>query len=377
MPSYYTLHEAFDLTPVEIAGAKRLTLAPITPAAMIENAGDYDNYASVSTYTTTAKIFVFSANQGASYQVSAVSSFDPRLRLYDWKGNLIEEASDFSPFDENGVDVIRPWVAPYTGDYYIEPDWWMNLSKTASSALVVEDVGAITRDGVFGSASAESLQGAHGTNLAGLTVSTNEIFYGYAGNDTITGFGGDDVIFGGDASDTDTAVYHGLRSEYSIALNGIGGVSVKDKVFDRDGADEVYAERLLFADGGLAFDLDTNAGMVAKVLGAVFGKSYATDPLYVGLGLDAIDATPMSIEQLSAGAMSLAMPGASNSAIVGRVYTNMAGHAPSAPVLASYTSLLDSGQYSVGEFVAAAANLEINAINIGLVGLHTTGLAFI
>jgi hypothetical protein len=51
----------------------------------------------------------------------------------------------------------------------------------------------------------------------------------------------------------------------------------------------VDVERVAFLDRSVALDLQGNAGITAKILGAVFGKSFLTNKEFVGIGLDLLD----------------------------------------------------------------------------------------
>ncbi|MBI1362509.1 MAG: hypothetical protein GC134_00815 [Proteobacteria bacterium] len=73
------------------------------------------------------------------------------------------------------------------------------------------------------------------------------------GNDTISGGAGNDTIYGGGGNDT--AVYAGLRSEYTITRNNDGSYTVTDNVAGRDGTDTVRdVENFRFGDGTLGID---------------------------------------------------------------------------------------------------------------------------
>jgi hypothetical protein len=53
------------------------------------------------------------------------------------------------------------------------------------------------------------------------------------------------------------------------------------------------------------------------------------------------------------------------------------GQAPSAQVKQSYVNLLDTGRETVASLGMLAADLDINKVNINLVGLAQTGLAYV
>jgi hypothetical protein len=152
-------------------------------------------------------------------------------------------------------------------------------------------------------------------------------------------------------------------------------LSVRDGT-GRDGTVQLLdVERVVFSNVSLALDLDGNAGKVAKILGAVFGKSSVSDKGYVGIGLSLLDGG-MSYEALATLAMSVTGKSSSTD-VTTLLWTNVIGSAPSAADIAPFKSMLDSGQLSVGGLVALAADTTQNATNINLVGLANTGIEFV
>jgi serralysin len=67
---------------------------------------------------------------------------------------------------------------------------------------------------------------------------------------------------------------------------------------------------------------------------------------------------------------------ASNAAAVDLLYTNVVGVAPSANDLAFFTDWLDKGIYTKASFGVLAADTDLNIVNVGLVGLASTGLEY-
>jgi V8-like Glu-specific endopeptidase len=97
-----------------------------------------------------------------------------------------------------------------------------------------------------------------------------DVFYGLGGNDTITGGAG-----------TDTAVYSGPRSGYTITHLASGSLQVKDALASRDGTDLVTnVERLHFNDSWVAFDFTGDAGQAYRLYQAAFNRT----PDAAGLG---------------------------------------------------------------------------------------------
>lgn len=221
---------------------------------------------------------------------------------------------------------------------------------------------------------------------------SNDHIFGYGGNDTFTGnstSGGNADLFNG-GEGIDTAVFRGNADDYTISAQyttmSSDGVSiysgpvtaVQDTTSNRDGLkDLANVERLQFSDECIAIDLDGNAGIVAKILGAVFGASSVHNKEYVGIGLNLID-SGMSYESLMQLAIDARLgAGASNGAVVDLLYANVVGQMPSTADHNYYTSLLDNHNFSVGSLGVMAADTALNQNNINLVGLHTTGLEYL
>lgn len=198
----------------------------------------------------------------------------------------------------------------------------------------------------------------------------NEQAFGEAGNDRIIVGAGNDTVDGG--AGLDTVVFTGNRAAYSVSQQ-----SGMLKVNGTDGSDSLKAvERIVFSDKGIAFDLDGNAGLTARTLGAVFGKAALNDPQYLKIGLGLFDGG-MSHEAVMKLALQAKLgAAASNAAVVNLLYTNVIGTAPDAASAAGFVKLLDSGTLSQAALGVVAANHGLNATSIGLVGLSQSGLEF-
>lgn len=133
-------------------------------------------------------------------------------------------------------------------------------------------------------------------------------------------------------------------------------------------------ERLEFTDKKLAFDLEDNAGVVAKVYGAVLGKDSISDPELIGSGLEQID-NGLSPENFAA----IAIKSAglfTHKDIVHALWNNVVGSEPTAAQANYYIDQLDRGEMDIGELGLYAANHPLNENNINLVGLQTNGIEF-
>ena len=197
---------------------------------------------------------------------------------------------------------------------------------------------------------------------------------GSAANNSFTSSSVNEAFDGG--AGLDTVVFSGLRSQYSLSAQGVGGFRVTDSVAARNDTDTVSGvERLRFSDVSLALDLDGNAGKVAKILGAIFGPSSVYNKTYVGIGLGLMD-DGMSYEALAALAVSVTGKSSSTD-VCTLLWTNVIGSAPTTADIAPFKAMLDSGQMSIGGLAALAADTSFNTTNIDLVGLSQTGLEYV
>ena len=142
-----------------------------------------------------------------------------------------------------------------------------------------------------------------------------------------------------------------------------------------DGIDTlVNVERIQFTETSFALDLTGNAGITAKIIGAVFGKTALTNPTYVGFGLSFLD-TGWTYDNLAGLALDAA--GAKTyDQIVSLLWTNVIGIKPTEAEKAPFIALLENGM-SAGALAHLAADTSFNTTNINLVGLAQTGIEYI
>jgi Ca2+-binding RTX toxin-like protein/methionine-rich copper-binding protein CopC len=208
---------------------------------------------------------------------------------------------------------------------------------------------------------------------------------GYAGNDTITGGLGSDLIDGG--TGIDTVKFSGQFGSASLAhysiqkmidsswsVSYIGPITAIFPPSPTDGIDTLTnVERLQFTDRSFALDLDGNAGITAKIIGAVLGKAALNNPTYVGIGLGYLD-KGMSYSDL--GALALTAVGATtNDAIVSTLWLNVIGSTATTLDKAPFIKMLADGM-KAGDLVALAADTAFNTTNIKLTGLALTGIEY-
>lgn len=198
---------------------------------------------------------------------------------------------------------------------------------------------------------------------------------GNAADNRLQGGVGNDTIDGGDG--IDTGVFAAQRARFDVTA-GVELV-VRDRWPGSEGIDAlVSVERLEFSDMSLAFDLDGNAGTVARILGALFGADALGAPALVGIGLRYAD-TGMPYEELVRLALANSTAGANptNPALVKMLHANVTGVAPAPDTEAHFVGLLETGRYSQLQLATMAVESAENAAHIGLAGLGATGVAYL
>ncbi len=272
---------------------------------------------------------------------------------------VFNENSSNLIWDGNGKDTIDASSSSSQVTINLTPGHWG--FKGAQKAQTITSAGQITVN--FGSVIETLIGSSFDDHLSGNEEANT--LRGGRGNDTIDGNRG-----------VDTVLLNGPYKDYRFnQLNET--LQVTDSVDERDGADTLSeVERLLFADGHYAFDLESNAGMAVKTLGVVLGAAAIKNAVFVGYGLSLLD-EGLSYDAL----MSLSLETrlgtqASNIDVVHLLYSNVIGAAPSSEELQAFTSLLDSGTYSRAQFGIMAAESSFNLANIDIVGLRQSGIAY-
>jgi len=176
----------------------------------------------------------------------------------------------------------------------------------------------------------------------------------------------------------DTVIYTANSTEYILKPDGTG-IEVSSVNFS-EGSDWLLSiERLQFKDKGLAFDLDKNAGVVAKTLGLVFGSDAVALPNYVGICLDLLERQNYTQNSLMQAALSVRL-GADASdpgKVVDFLFMQLTKGLPSPQDKATFVNLILNQTYSIESLAVTAADLSLNPISTALVGLATTGLPYV
>lgn len=200
-----------------------------------------------------------------------------------------------------------------------------------------------------------------------------ESLIGSAGDDKFIHIDGHSKFFGNGG--LDVAHLPDNRSAYKVSVNK-NHTSVTKNGAIPDKIDLTDINRIKFSDYSIATDISGNAGKTAKILGAVFGKAEVSNKAYAGIGLNLLD-SGLTYESL----MQLALDtkigsGASNTAVVELLWKNLVGAAPSTTDIAPFVQDLESGRITRSGLAVYAAELDLNAQNIDLIGISTAGLAY-
>ncbi len=230
----------------------------------------------------------------------------------------------------------------------------------------------------------DELHGGDDNDVIG-SLGGNDLLFGNGGNDNLSGGEGRDSLHGGSGNDLldggdgiDTAHFAALRSNSTLTQRGDN--YTVDALAARLGRDTLTnIERLAFTDGYTALDLDGNAGIVAKVIGAIYGADALSNEKSVGIYLELLD-HDVSYEQLikhALEAQGLSDQPADYDAVVSLLINNLTGQAPSAAELNYHADLLRNGTHTVESLGVLAAEHALNLSNIDLPALALTGLNYI
>jgi Ca2+-binding RTX toxin-like protein len=235
----------------------------------------------------------------------------------------------------------------------------------AQTGVAVNLAMQFANDGLGGVDTLTNIEEVEGSTLDDLIVGdvNGNYLNGAAGNDSLFAGGGSDLVYGGDGNDTvdggsgtDIVAFYGARADFQLtgsngdytvaALSGLAGTDLLTGI-----------ERIHFSDARLAVDLNGSAGIVAKILGAVFGQgsSGIGNATYAGVGIDYAD-DGWSYESLMQMALQARLGGnATNDAVVDLVFTNVMGSAPDAATRAYFVSWITEHGYTQASLAVMAA----------------------
>jgi hypothetical protein len=343
---------------------------------------------------------------------------DPRITHIEIQGDLVPDAgahlgrtirfegNDTKGFDLLSLDLLPFDAANHSMDYYrqitksIDAIAWLKILETPGepNVLLGADKIEISENQTHDTFIVDGLNSDNNKvfnngddKLWDVAAGTYDFFYGGRGSDEIDGGIDNDFIYGGAGNDDidglfgiDTAYYVSEHSNYKIEENNrllLGDQLIVTDLRQNqynDGIDTLEnIERLIFTDLGVAFDLDGNAGEVAKILGAIFGASLVSNKQFVGTGLKLLD-NGMNPHDATKLALNLKLgDGFSNADEINLLYQNLLGILPPTEDFNFWVGKLDSGELSQVSLAELAINSSLNESNIDLVGLQQTGIEFV
>ena len=246
---------------------------------------------------------------------------------------------------------------------------YAGVDSVTYSSLPTDGTHSVDRNGTSEVNSPKDFAGASGTVTATPTIT------GTSGDDSVAGGPGAHMIDGGDG--IDTVSYPGMLAGFSIAKTATG-YTVTD-MSGADGPDTLtHVERIHFSDASLALDTSGNAGNAARLIGAAFGASHL-EPALAGFYIEVFD-QGYSLHDVAQAALNSDLfnqiaGSRSNQAVVQALFTNVAGHGPSADDLQHYVGLLEGG-LSQADLLVAAADDDLTAEDIHLDSLSNSGMAY-
>ena len=199
---------------------------------------------------------------------------------------------------------------------------------------------------------------------------------------SVTGTDAADIFIATDAREDidgklglDILRIYGTLSDYSVARkNGNITISLKSKPEEIDVLKNI--ERISGEDKSIAFDIDGNAGITAKILGAFLGKDGILNAQYVGIGLESLDGGATYDDVLKMAISTIFGGSIDGRVLVHHFYKNLLGTDAPEELLQIYGSKIDKGELSTVSLARQVAEHPINIQNIDLVGLAFSGLDY-
>lgn len=310
---------------------------------MSYNAAPMANGSRFSFAPTTPMVFDIDAVQ---YIYGANTTYNADDTVYSFGDELYHETI----YDAGGIDTIK-----YTGD----DDCLIDL-RLGHSSNIGENVYINFTDG--------RIQEVNNIWIANNVVIENAM--GGHGNDILVGNSQNNNLNGGEG--IDTTIYNNDYVNFSVTKTENG--------FDiqGEGLDHITGvERIKFNNVNLALDLEGNAGSVAKIIGAVFGRSEIDNKELVGAGLNLID-NGMSISDIAQFALESKL--GENYLIQNEIcllYFNIFDKMPSCSEFNYWEDKIDSGELDNISLAGVAITSELNKSNIGYNFLVSNGIEFV
>ena len=200
----------------------------------------------------------------------------------------------------------------------------------------------------------------------------DDLLIGFGDGATITPLGGDDKIVG--AAGLDIVKFTQNMNDAKIQVgDDLSFVSVE---FGSEVNILSSVERLQFSDKGIALDLEGNAGITTKILGAFLGPSGIERADLVGIGLELLDSGTTYEEFLQAALDAVFGSNPSGATLVNHFYGTLTGQSAPQSLIDQYGSLIDNGSLTPVSLAMQVAENELNIQNVDLVGLSSTGIEY-
>jgi Tol biopolymer transport system component len=311
------------------------------------------------------------AVEGMGDSSNATISADGRFVVF-------ESSSDFTPGDGDGK-----------ADIFIKDVNTGALTRLSSggdaSHFNYAGTAALTADGlaaVFASYQGGNVNDPRTINLvkvgADFGTQVGATLNGTAGNDQVLGGQGFDRLTGGAGNDVldggggrDLAIYTGTRANFTVNI-GASGTAVIDKT-GAEGTDAVgNVERLQFADGNIALDINSHAGQVYRLYQAAFDRAPDLPGQgfwiwYMDNGMALTTVANNFLTSIEGQALYGSAP--NNTELLTRFYANVLHRAPDAPGMEFWTGLMENGM-SAGQVLAGFSESPENVANVAATIQH-------
>ncbi|CAN7487544.1 Ig-like domain-containing protein [Acidovorax sp. LjRoot66] len=273
-----------------------------------------------------------------------------------------------SAAEEAGAYLFQKWI----GRDLNQGEGAIIQSLTGKTALEVATLFAqVFPEQSAGKTPAQLLEGMGAAGAIRVDAVRDITVTGDAGNNTITPTLGLARYVDGGAG-IDTVVIPATLGQTYVQSQNNGSFTLQ-RLTDGAMLDVTRVERVTVNDTRLALDLNGHAGEAAKLLGALGGPALLTNKGVVGEVIRLLDAGASS--QTIAG-LGLQLLGASTpTQIAQTLWTNVVGRAGTDGELKLLTDIM-AGGVSASDLTVMAANLELNAVRIDLVGLAAKGIEF-
>ncbi|MDQ1831104.1 DUF4214 domain-containing protein [Massilia scottii] len=328
--NYLTIDALPDLSAEQMASAHVLTFQPYGPfgdPSVVQRDNTIAYFQNRGKTAFDHVTFAFDAVQDRSYSLSSDNNANNNkypflvLQLYDRFGNVVAYSND----NLAAKDMIRDFVAPYSGKFYITPGWDKSPFSSALSIAIHGDAVRPVGENVIGTAADDRLT----------ATAKNENIDGGAGTDTVV-YKDPQVGYSLVKHGAELRVQAGVFADLDILTN-IEKIEFNGKpltITYNDLAQSLYIAYFGRAADpkGLASFQDQLIGMGAPRSANELAAKYALDPAIKGL----IDSFGLSAES------KLLYQGDSKS-FVDAIFHNVLNRAPAESGLKFWSEAIDSG----------------------------------